>query len=1193
MRMCIRSQVLLRLAFLLILGMTATALVSENAVRGDEVSLEQGFRQPPDSVRPWVYWFWLNGNITREGITADLEAMQRVGIGGALIMEVDQGTPVGPVDFMSPKWRELFRHVHAEARRLGLEINMNDDAGWNGSGGPWIKPEEAMQEVVWTETNVTGPRHFDGVLPRPRATAGFYRDVVVEAIPAVGDYRIPNIESKADFARPRRRGGSPKPNGAELSPKDVIDQAAVKDLSGQVDADGRLTWDVPAGQWTILRIGHTVTGAQNAPAPASGRGWECNKLSKTGIEASFNGMMAKLAADTGIVADCAPGGLVATHIDSWENGRQNWTAAMREEFQTRRGYNMTPLLPVFTGRVVGSEEISERFLWDVRRTVSELVIENYAGRFRELANAHGMRFTVEAYGGPCDSIPYGGQADEPMGEFWTPGGGAIQTCRGMASAGHVYGKRIIGAESFTSSDQERWREHPALLKALGDCAFCDGINRFVFHRYAMQPWLDYKPGMTMGPWGQHYERTETWWDQSRAWHEYLARCQFLLRQGLFVADVCHLQAQTPPQGFGNYPRHGYDWDECTDDAVFTRMAVRDGRIVLPDGMSYRVLVLSDSRAMTPPLLTRLKDLVDAGATVIGPPPSKSPSLSGYPGCDEEVRQLAGQLWGDCDGQKVKQHAFGRGRVVWGLSPEEVLEQVGVGPDFLCSREWRFLHRSTPEAEIYFVANARPFEATATCAFRVAGRVPQLWCPESGRVEPAGVYEEKDGVIRVALTLGPSGSVFVVFRRPAEGDSVVAVRRGDRTLLFAGLEPAPKVVVRRARYGVLDDPQRTRDVTAAAQAKVDAKEFSFRVAAMAEGGDPAPMVVKTLVVDYSVDDKPFTVKAHDGETIVLGRNAVGARVETALYGVLDDPKRTRDVREKLQRLLDAGESRFKVSRMAEGDDPAYGVVKTLDVEYTLDGKRHHLTGTDPDSVDFLVGPAPPAAIVRVYRDAEGGTRLEAREPGQYELVSKSGRSRRVKIDAVPAPVEIRGPWDVNFAPGGGAPERIRLDKLMSWSEHDDSGVKYFSGSAVYQTTFEWHPQSSEGVKYVPRYYVDLGRVAVIAEARLNGRDLGILWKPPFRVDVTDSLRPGENVLEVKVVNLWINRMIGDEHLPEDSDRNANGTLKDWPQWVQEGKPSPTGRYTFTTWRLWSKDSPLVESGLLGPVTLQTTIQADVP
>ncbi len=260
---------------------------------------------------------------------------------------------------------------------------------------------------------------------------------------------------------------------------------------------------MPAGKWVVLRLGHTSTGSVNAPAPASGRGLECDKLSPEGIEANFAGMMAKLTQDVGPAIGKA---LVATHIDSWENGSQNWTARMREEFQHRRGYDMTSFLPVMTGRVVGSPEISERFLWDLRRTISELVVENYAGRMSQLAHQHGLKFTAEAYGSPCDNLPYAGQADEPMGEFWV-GGSAIETCRGMASAAHTYGKPILGAESFTATDSERWTQHPASIKALGDRAFCEGINRFVFHRYALQPWADVRPGMTMGPWGVHYERT--------------------------------------------------------------------------------------------------------------------------------------------------------------------------------------------------------------------------------------------------------------------------------------------------------------------------------------------------------------------------------------------------------------------------------------------------------------------------------------------------------------------------------------------------------------------------------------------------------------------------------------------------------------------------------------------------------------
>ena len=1162
---------------LLIASCLAALFASTGQLNAADLLAEQ-FAAPPESARPWVYWFWLNGNITREGITADLEAMKRAGIAGALIMEVDQGAPVGPVDFMSPSWRELFQFVHEEANRLGLEINMNDDAGWNGSGGPWIKPEEAMQEVTWTETRVAGPQRFEGELPQPEARNGYYRDIAVQAFPSVGPYRIPGLRSKAAYQR--REVG--EPGSGPFTPEMAIGKDAVVDLTAKMDGEGKLVWEVPQGKWTILRLGHTCTGVQNAPAPATGRGLECDKLSPEGIEAQFAGMMAKLAADTGIAAQPAKAGLVATHIDSWENGSQNWTRRMPEEFRQRRGYDMMPFLPVLTGRVAQSEEISERFLQDLRRTVSELVVENYAGRFCELAHGAGMRFTVEAYGGPCDHIPYGGRSDEPMGEFWTPRGGAMATCRGMASAGHVYGKPVIGAEAFTANDHERWQLHPAMLKALGDQAFCEGINRFVFHRYAMQPWIDRRPGMTMGPWGQHYERTQTWWDQTPAWHDYLARCQLLLRQGLFAADVCFLRPETSPQGFGRYPLDGYGWDECTDDAVLNRMSVRDGRIVLPDGMNYRLLVLSDTRSMTPRLLEKIKELVEAGATVLGPRPLKSPSLSDYPQCDQEVERLAAELWGPCDGKEVKENRIGQGRISWGLTPEAVLTQDGLGPDFACDRSWRFIHRSSEDGEIYFVASDEPFEATATCAFRVTGRVPELWCAETGSIRHAAVWEEEDAVTRVSLTLGPSGSAFVVFRESSGGaDPIVRVARDGKTLLSAAMTPPPEIVVRKARYGVLDDPQRTRDVTEKVQQQVDKGDREFTVSKMAEGDDPAYGIVKTLVIDYTVEGKPLSVKAQDPETIRLAGDAVNVTIEKAAYGVLTDPKRTRDVREKLQRLVDAGCSSFTVSLMARGDDPAYHVVKTLDVEYTMDGERRHLTGTDPDVLSFFDPVVPPPAAVQLRCDKEGRLLLDAREAGRYELTTSSGRVRQVDVKADISEVEIDGPWQVSFDPKWGGPKQAAFEQLKDWAEREEDGIRYYSGTAVYRKTFTYSPSPGK-----PRVLLDLGSVEVIAEVRLNGKDLGTLWKPPYRVDVTDAIRPGANALEVKVVNLWINRMIGDEQLPEDSDRNSNGTLRNWPEWLQEGKPSPTGRYTFTSWRLWKKDDPLAPSGLIGPVRLES-------
>jgi hypothetical protein len=222
-----------------------------------------------------------------------------------------------------------------------------------------------------------------------------------------------------------------------------------------------------------------------------------------------------------------------------------------------------------------------------------------------------------------------------------------------------------------------------------------------------------------------------------------------------------------------------------------------------------------------------------------------------------------------------------------------------------------------------------------------------------------------------------------------------------------------------------------------------------------------------------------------------------------------------------------------------------------------------------------------------RGEGGGTvKLLARQPGSYSLVTGSGKTRSVAVDTLPPAIELQGAWQVQFQPNRGAPASVTFQQLTSWSEHPDAGVRYFSGAATYRKTFQWPAKTSRTASRHQEVFLDLGRVEVVAEVKLNGKDLGILWKPPFRVRVTEALKSGENTLEVKVVNLWINRQIGDQQLPEDSDRNKDGTLKSWPPWVLEDKPSPTGRYTFTSWRLWKKDDPLVESGLLGPVTLST-------
>jgi hypothetical protein len=587
-------------------------------------NLKEEFAKPGVENRPWVFWFWNNGNLTKEGITADLEAMANTGIGGVLIMEVGQGAPVGPIDFLSDQWRELFQFMIQEANRCGIEVNMNNDAGWNGSGGKWIKPEHGMQILTWTEINLTEQKMEKIILHEPPKKHNYYQDIAVLAFPTPVD----NTEKKNIDCNFNRR--NTPPDKAIVAQKDIVD------LTGMLAEDGTLHWNVPAGNWTILRIGHTCKGRMVSPAPASGVGLECDKLSVEASEEAFNGQMGKLIADNKNLAGTAKT-LMSTHIDSWENGSQNWTPKMRNEFQQRRQYDLWKFLPVFAGYIIDSAEITDRFLWDFRRTVSEMCLDNYVGTFKRLANQHGLKLSIEAYGSPCDYIQYGGMADEPMGEFWVTGN-AMSSCRGMASSGHIYGRKIIGAEAFTATDSERWKEHPGSMKVFGDMAFCEGINRFVFHRYSFQPWLNVKPGLMMGPWGVHYERTQTWWHLTPAWHEYLSRCQFMLRQGNFVADIVYVEPEDSPQHFSGHPHNGYSWDQCGADAVY-QMSVKNGKLTLQSGASYEILVLPNNNRMTPELLKKVIELVKNGATIIGKRPTGALGLTNYPENDNKLRHL--------------------------------------------------------------------------------------------------------------------------------------------------------------------------------------------------------------------------------------------------------------------------------------------------------------------------------------------------------------------------------------------------------------------------------------------------------------------------------------------------------------------------------------------------------------------------
>ncbi|MDD8026775.1 MAG: glycosyl hydrolase [Acidobacteriota bacterium] len=791
--------------------------------------LESGFRTPPDEARPWVYWFIMDGNSSREGITADLEAMQKAGIGGAILLEVDVGIPRGPVAFMSPAWRALFKHAVAETERLGLAITLNAGPGWTGSGGPWVEPGESMQHLVASAAEAEGPARLDIVLerpkPRPRYFGGqvpealdkaresFYADVAVLAVPSVpADSRISDIDEKALFLRhpyssmPKVKPFLPAPAAFPAAKAaSVVERSRIHDLTGRMDANGRLAWDAPAGKWTILRFCRVSTGANTRPAPLPGLGLECDKFDPAALDAHYRDYIGALLAEIGPRPAGRRTGWTMLHIDSWEMGAQNWSGAFREEFRRRRGYDILPFLPVMTGRIVDSPETSERFLWDLRRTAQELIVGNHARRLKELGRQDGFGLSIEPYDmNPCADLTLGAEADVPMGEFWSRGYGfdTAYSCFEAVSIAHTNGRPVTAAESFTADDKEAWRLHPAAMKDQADWAFATGINRLVVHRYAHQPWLDRAPGMTMGPYGVHYERTQTWWDMSRDWNRYLARCQFLLRRGLPVADILYLAPEGAPQVFVPPPsalrgpkpvqdRREYNFDGCAPETLLSRAAVKGNRIVFPDGMSYAALVLPERETMTPALLGKIRDLAEAGATIIGPRPSAGLGLKGYPESEDEVRRLAGAIWGDkasaADGKPMGRR-IGRGLVFETPKPAPnpaadesipqysdyelaagVLAGRGIPADFESESGFRYAHRRDGETDVYFVSNPAEAAREGDCLFRTAGKTASLWEPVSGRILAASPAEERSGRTRISLKLGAHDSVFVVFQ-PASGAS---------------------------------------------------------------------------------------------------------------------------------------------------------------------------------------------------------------------------------------------------------------------------------------------------------------------------------------------------------------------------------------------------------------------------------------
>lgn len=993
-----------------LLVVTAAALDCAAAQAED---LEAGFRNPPAQARPHTFWHWMNGNVSREGITADLEAMARVGVGGVMVFNVAGShacdTPPGPIDYMSPAWLDLVRHTAEEADRLGLEVCMQNCAGWSTTGGPWIKPEHAMQALVSTELTIDGGRTIERKLEQPAVCENYYRDIAVYAYPTPKNdgFRVEEWRQKAG-----QRGGrfgrqpdlTPAPADAAIDPK------TVRDVTERMRADGTLVWDVPPGRWTIVRLGHTPTGMRNHPSPDSGRGLEVDKLARAGLDVHWREGIQPVLDRLGPLAGKVFKGIL---VDSYEAGLNHWTPRMREEFRQRRGYDPGAYLLALTGRLVGDGPSTDRFLWDFRRTIADLFADNYYGYFADLCHSHGLQFAAEPYTSCFEGLAVAAKADLPMSEFWADGNYS-HTVRMAASIAHTHGRPIAGAEAFTAAPAiGRWQNHPGSLKRVGDLVWTQGINRLVLHRYAHQPWLDLAPGMTLGQYGCHFERTNTWWEQGRAWMQYIARSQFLLQSGEFAADALVFGGNAAPNlgvARNDLKAAGYDYDGCGTD-IMAELKAEGGYVVLPCGKRYRLLVLPDTPFQTPAQARKVRDLVRAGAAVLGPKPLHTPSLSDFPASEQEVRSIGETVWGECDGRAVTSNRFGRGVVFAGIAPAEALARLETPPAVQISPDpaaLAWIHRHTPDADIFFVSNQSRAALHAVVGFLAAGRRPELWDAERGVLRPATGWIVSGKHVRVPLDMAADDSIFVVFRHAGK--------------------PAADPFVRA------EGP--ARQDAASRQAALDAHEL----------------------------EQPF---------------------------------------------------------------------------------------------------------------------LRAWTNGRHVLQRESGAVKHIEIAGLPEPVQLSGPWTLRFAPHRGAPAEARFDRLASWAENSDPGIRYFSGTAANSIQFDL----PEGfLRKDQEVWLDLGDVAVIAEVRLNGQNLGILWRRPFRVEASKALRPGPNTLQVNVTNLWINRLIGDEHYPDDCEW-TDAHLTRWPEWLVAGKPRPsTERVAFTTWKHWRATDPLRPSGLLGPVAL---------
>jgi len=751
---------------------------STEETQGINIS-QNDFHSVPAEFKPWVYYWWLKGNVTKEQITHDLEEMQKKGIGGFLLFDsrgywdsYDGRTGHIPVplhikyEFMSPEWREMVKYTMQEANRLGLKISINIANTGGSLRGPWDMKEDGPKQLIWTSTTVSGSAKISVPIEIP-SDQKYFHDVALMAV------KIKSNVSKSD-----KNGDLNKDWKTVTEPSEDAPVAGeIINLADKIN-NGTLQWVVPEGEWQILRFGFHVIGVEGS----------VDILNTDAVTKYFHLMGSEILKDAGPLA-----GTTLTHFYnvSWEGGEPDWSVNFENDFKKYRGYDIQQYMPILAGMSSEDSKVNKRFMRDYLTTVSDCFKHNCYETIGELCHAQGMEWHSED-GGPwpreapmfkeADQLTFWGRNDMAQGEFWCSGTNDLHTksnVRYTAMAGHIYEHPLIAVEAFTHMGLH-WTKYPAYLKPFADVNLIDGANFFIWHTFTASPLEVGKPGYEYFA-GTHINTNITWWNEASSIFNYLGRCQYLLRKGNFVADLCCYVSDKNYARWGRgekwnpnsslAPVKGFTYDLLSSEVLVNRLSVKDGRLVLPDGMSYKMLVIDLEISEIPlPVLKKIDELINEGATIVlgETKPLNAPGIYNYPESDKEISNIADKLWTQTSGQ-IQVRKMGKGKVYTGTNMEEILKDNQILPDV--EGPFEYIHRAAGNLDIYFVSG----EGKAECTFRVKDKKPEIWNPLTGEVTEAASFKSTDdGRTSIVLDLPKNGTAFIVFREEAAKNHIVSI-----------------------------------------------------------------------------------------------------------------------------------------------------------------------------------------------------------------------------------------------------------------------------------------------------------------------------------------------------------------------------------------------------------------------------------